>query len=857
MARYGNSINYGSGINYGVSAAPEAGAVMWHVQVDWGGGGGFGSENEAGRLVDLSIDRGRSCYLAPQGRGFEHVRPGRAVLTLDNHDRRYDPRNGSSPLSPNVKPGRLVYIGVTDLSTNTHYPVFTGTIDDIVPMYAPGGGEVQIVCVDFMAQLNDQTLSTGASRQNTTISGALEALMTDAGYPSWWSLDTDDQPVIVFGVTDQNAGGVAHELADAALGTFFVDVNGTARFYARNHTYSGGTSLAQTQILNVPVLAQPWQDVYNHITCVTARPIKEQASVVWFLPGPVSLTAGAPATLDIDYDEAFDVQLGQYAAWSNADGSGTNETGNLTVTTTLSYNGGSATVTSSVNCYLTDLQIRGRQWGTVEERKVSEDGSSQGVYGVRRFVLDTPFLQDPNFAASHAAAILADVKDDRASATVQIEAREDLQFAFDLMSPVDLSITAFDISATYYVMGLKHEWSRGAQSTVTTLDLAQIVTDASTPTPANVLSEPAQAPLGYENPAGDSETTSSVEDQPDDGSLNGTGASTSGELGIYCTLYANSATNEASIDGSGYINWGTGADSAIAIYSWLSDDSWYTPNDIKIYPPKSGTYLVTFDFVYRRNSPTAIDGGIRAELYSQAGVIAERSLLTSSAVSTSSIYDATISESKIFSVTDSGMYFKFYTSFLVSPSSFRASMTCIRIGDAQKKDIDKLAANPFGAVTLYAANTDNSYVNFADGIEQVMEIIRSPSSTDTYVITSENYGIFDLIETEATVVIPASGIYSFAMDNLRLTASPNDSSYNFDYETTVSFGAYSETKTGTQIGFINYAGDHIVKFSTTSQRQYFRQGTQLTLTIRTTLTKNSGGSPNWWGVVGGFIIQGA
>src|SRR5574343_214610 len=105
-------------------------------------------------------------------------RPSRALVTLDNYDRRYDPRYAGSPLYPGVKPGCLVYIGVTDLSTNVHYAVFTGVLDDIVPMAEPGGGgEVQLVCVDFMAQLNDQELTTAASRQNTTLSAALETLL--------------------------------------------------------------------------------------------------------------------------------------------------------------------------------------------------------------------------------------------------------------------------------------------------------------------------------------------------------------------------------------------------------------------------------------------------------------------------------------------------------------------------------------------------------------------------------------------------------------------------------------------------------------------------------------------------------
>ena len=74
------------------------------------------------------------------------------------------------------------------------------------------------------------------------------------------------------------------------------------------------------------------------------------------------------------------------------------------------------------------------------------------------------------------------------------------------MTPVALTIAKFDIDSTYYVMGLKHEWAKGAQGVVTTLNLSKIISDSTPVTPAGVMNEPPEAPQGYDDPGGDGET---------------------------------------------------------------------------------------------------------------------------------------------------------------------------------------------------------------------------------------------------------------------------------------------------------------------------------------------------------------
>ena len=78
------------------------------------------------------------------------------------------------------------------------------------------------------------------------------------------------------------------------------------------------------------------------------------------------------------------------------------------------------------------------------------------------------------------------------------------------MTPVAFTASTLDINATYYVMGIQHDWKMSnGQSVVTTLDLSRIIADSTSVTPAEVLNEPVVAPPGYEDPGGDPDTSSS------------------------------------------------------------------------------------------------------------------------------------------------------------------------------------------------------------------------------------------------------------------------------------------------------------------------------------------------------------
>lgn len=133
--------------------------VTWTFYVDWDNDGSFeAAENEAARMLDLHVRRGREFKLKPEGDGFEYPRVGELNVTLDNYDRRYDPYNSSSPLYTNLLPGRRFKLTAEDNDTSTVYDVIHGLVDDIQPV--SGRDQVTITCVDDLAILRDTDLET-------------------------------------------------------------------------------------------------------------------------------------------------------------------------------------------------------------------------------------------------------------------------------------------------------------------------------------------------------------------------------------------------------------------------------------------------------------------------------------------------------------------------------------------------------------------------------------------------------------------------------------------------------------------------------------------------------------------------
>jgi hypothetical protein len=513
VARY-NTFKYGDGTHYGVSTPPasENAPFTWVFMVDWNGDGSYDGANEASRIFGYSLQRGRRNYVNPDGGGFDHMRPDSVTLSLHNWDRRYDPRNTGSPLSPNVYPGKRCQIAVYDNSTNprTRYTRFTGYVDSITPM--TGTTDVQIICKGNLQILTDQEFTSPEAHLKTTIHQAFVDLLKETDYPAGKSIDACAQPIQNFLVEKQGAGKVASDLADASIGQFFVDKNGKACYHARGHSYSTVMTIDEDTIEKEIIISQPWEGMFNRVEVTCQKQVKQAQSVLYFLPNPVELPYNETTCLYPTWERAADIVLPTIVhqlqpgmtlaespqtleAHQYKDGSGTDNSGAVSVVSNgLGPTGGSICLTTSLHTWLTKYEIRGRLWKVVPETFTYNSATR---YGNHKFILDSPWLQDRNYAQAFANTLGAFLKTDRENITIQVINRPDIGFALDLLNKIHLHIGTYDINENYWAMGIDEEWlADTGQGVKTTYYLGKIITDSSSITAADVEVEEG-TPLGF------------------------------------------------------------------------------------------------------------------------------------------------------------------------------------------------------------------------------------------------------------------------------------------------------------------------------------------------------------------------
>lgn len=519
--KYGENYKYGQNIKYGDGTADEGGEVTWILLVDWDEDGSLDSTNEAavGRMQDLEAPFGTEHYINSRGDGFSEQRGNQINIILEDKDRRYDSRNTSSPLYPNVAPGKNMYLGVMDNATLTRYDVLQGVIADIRPLSgAGGGGKVRLVIDNYQQQIDRAECTSTASELLKNLDDAIKIVLADIGYKKTIVIDSDSQPVPMLAISDQNAGQALNQLAHAGLGYFFVDRYGTARFYDRDHTGHTNHNIDESQVLKEILVTQPWDNVYNQAQVIVHRPIWKQPSVVYALPNPEAINSGTPITINVRCKLSKNVQIDKIKANTLQDGNGTDISDDITIDSQdLGKSGGSVTLSTTSNGYITRFEVRGRMLAEIKEDSVHEDTTHSAKAGIKKFKLDSPFMQDPHYAVVFSEVLKDFLNDVRDSVTIQIEQRPSLQFALDIMHKVTFTSSALDYSSeVFYISGYQHQFGIDTgQKVVTTVWMHKIVTD-NTAITASLIAEENAVPLGLEDPSGDPDTIMPDWDTGDD-----------------------------------------------------------------------------------------------------------------------------------------------------------------------------------------------------------------------------------------------------------------------------------------------------------------------------------------------------
>lgn len=487
MADYGD-FRFGSGTEYGSGAVvpmpTPTSPCIWILSVDWDNNGSYDGTNEAQWLSELvSFRRGRDHYISQGGNDFERMQMGKAILRMDNSERRYDPYNTSSALYPNVVPGRRAQLAVRYVATGVTYVLLTGFIEDIRPVN-DDRKHIYIDLVDGWKSLGEGDISIGTPVYRTSISACINTVLDEADYSGGRAIDSESQPIVRWSPEQENAARTLQKLATASLGNVFVNKNGQFCFYSRSHNSQPTHSLDQTDVLKDIQGSMPWENVRNEVTCIAIKPFKGELKQIMALPSPIKISIPSSTwrtfTLELDR-EYIDVTFGGLEANSLADNSGIWITNVIDYTVSIGAKSITISVSTPVNGYITAIDLKGREYVTRKMKFYASDTSSRAAYGNRRFILESDYLQNINHAEAFATIIKDALKDPSKAPRITIQGRPDIQYAFDLLDKVTFVSSTLEISDTFYVGSIELRWLKeGGQSVQTILSLTPLIYDTST-----------------------------------------------------------------------------------------------------------------------------------------------------------------------------------------------------------------------------------------------------------------------------------------------------------------------------------------------------------------------------------------
>jgi hypothetical protein len=513
VAKY-STFKYGAE-KYGTGDPVEY--VIWHFNVAWDGSNFV---DEASRMIDLQIDRGRD-HLLTSGGAWERFRPGEASAMFDNEDGRFDPYNSSGDLFGSILPGRVVRITVdikpSYSDTTITYPILRGIIDDIQPFFRQGRRQARIVVKDGLEWLARRSVAL-ALLEDTE---ALDVAGTIAGTVGFddvddWSITQlgSDSKIIPYSFGNEDSAlALINQFVDAEAGQVFHAADGVLTFVTNDYTAASTINIDQAQLLRDYELKTPW-DVVRTKSKITANPLVEgSATVLWTFGNEGTVSAweavnfpeeptspilrqessgielkivadaiftdlnGAATSPTVDYEAVFseglpvpwtDVTANPNLDFTSEDiGTGLR----LTWTWAGAIDGGEVLVITFADITATPIEAGDEIIAT------ASNSAAITTYGEKTFILDCPFIQEQAYAQSYADYVVAQLKDAHKFPTIMIENRGTIQFLPDLyVDKIALTVSALGISDTFRVGKISHRWkNENGFAVQTTLKLEPVL----------------------------------------------------------------------------------------------------------------------------------------------------------------------------------------------------------------------------------------------------------------------------------------------------------------------------------------------------------------------------------------------
>lgn len=356
-------------------------------------------------------------------------------------------------------------------SVAVEYPIFKGVIDEwnVRPGLADPRKTV-ISARDSIKDLRVRTITTSLF-VDYNVGSLFNNVLTAANVTSA-QIDAlkDQSPFTWF--RDRKADSAIQELLEA--GFFFCYAGGDGIINVKDRYFDvTGTVVASYDELFDMTFAKTDDDVINKARIqANPRQLSTSLRTVAQLVNPITIPASGYASFFLEYldpdnqepapaqEMVTPVSSTDYLAFTNSDGSGTDVTSALTVSTgffgqtsvNTIFNGG------GTDAWLTKFNLRGkpiqRRSGITAEANAS---SSQAIYGDKTFTLSNDFIDDLGFATSYTTFLLERNQNPiaKVGAVFRNEFPESLQMELGSLVHITNSITG--VASTHIIQQLSHD----------------------------------------------------------------------------------------------------------------------------------------------------------------------------------------------------------------------------------------------------------------------------------------------------------------------------------------------------------------------------------------------------------------
>lgn len=323
--------------------------------VDWNGDGTL-TDDLSSRVVAWQASGGSDS-------GSDLVGASKMSVLLDNRDGYFSPHNPTGALYGLIPYGKEISLTSTFLTVTR--PIFRGRITDFSI-----DALVTLSCGDDSEYLREETVRL-TMQENKTVDQLIGAVLDAVGWSAGRrNLDVSRRVVPYFWAWDQNAWDTIRTAAKQELGgAVYMDRNGDVRFEAS--TYRPGLSSSRT-LSDSPKVRTSYKstDLWNRAEFTVGRvQAATAASALFTMSGASPIV---PSTGSLDVFGAFSVGargvvtpvigvdiLGN----SQADGSGTDKSSQLSLTSFTPYGGGFKAVIANSDSSPTYLKGSGSATG--------------------------------------------------------------------------------------------------------------------------------------------------------------------------------------------------------------------------------------------------------------------------------------------------------------------------------------------------------------------------------------------------------------------------------------------------------------------------------------------------------------